>query len=168
MRVFGFVFLYLFFFFFQAEDGIRDFHVTGVQTCALPILCGSRWTQVTSSTPTVGSKKHWLPGGVPMNYHRRQTLRKKSRRLKSSSVACSNCRNSRRKKQSARDRFAHHDPSACRMSRSVKNHQAWSRTTIASLRSHSFFASAISVPSLRHAVSLQSAKYAPVTPSTCG
>src|SRR5690606_39981420 len=28
-------------FFFQAEDGIRDFHVTGVQTCALPIL-GSR------------------------------------------------------------------------------------------------------------------------------
>src|SRR5690606_39286685 len=29
--------LYGFFFFFQAEDGIRDFHVTGVQTCALPI-----------------------------------------------------------------------------------------------------------------------------------
>src|SRR5690606_40985737 len=25
-------------FFLQAEDGIRDFHVTGVQTCALPIL----------------------------------------------------------------------------------------------------------------------------------
>src|SRR5256885_13131971 len=27
----------LFFFFFQAEDGIRDYKVTGVQTCALPI-----------------------------------------------------------------------------------------------------------------------------------
>src|SRR5207253_5400849 len=27
----------LVFFFFQAEDGIRDGHVTGVQTCALPI-----------------------------------------------------------------------------------------------------------------------------------
>src|SRR5690606_7818430 len=26
--------------FFQAEDGIRDFHVTGVQTCALPIFAG--------------------------------------------------------------------------------------------------------------------------------
>src|SRR2546430_10333543 len=26
------------FFFFQAEDGIRDLTVTGVQTCALPIL----------------------------------------------------------------------------------------------------------------------------------
>src|SRR5256885_4032656 len=29
------------FFFFQAEDGIRDYKVTGVQTCALPI-CGDR------------------------------------------------------------------------------------------------------------------------------
>src|SRR5256885_1166278 len=28
----------LVFFFFQAEDGIRDYKVTGVQTCALPIL----------------------------------------------------------------------------------------------------------------------------------
>src|SRR3712207_7547778 len=27
----------MFFFFFQAEDGIRDISVTGVQTCALPI-----------------------------------------------------------------------------------------------------------------------------------
>src|SRR5207253_7915095 len=31
-------FCVFFFFFFQAEDGIRDGHVTGVQTCALPIL----------------------------------------------------------------------------------------------------------------------------------
>src|SRR6266403_5218287 len=29
--------MYRFFFFFQAEDGIRDLYVTGVQTCALPI-----------------------------------------------------------------------------------------------------------------------------------
>src|SRR5690606_40725344 len=35
------------FFFFQAEDGIRDFHVTGVQTCALPIL---RFTDANGST----------------------------------------------------------------------------------------------------------------------
>src|SRR5687767_15451213 len=39
--------LFVFFFFFQAEDGIRDKLVTGVQTCALPIstqvtvCCGS-------------------------------------------------------------------------------------------------------------------------------
>src|SRR5690349_23319105 len=31
------VLAFLFFFFFQAEDGIRDLYVTGVQTCALPI-----------------------------------------------------------------------------------------------------------------------------------
>src|SRR5215471_17486598 len=30
-------FFFFFFFFFQAEDGIRDLYVTGVQTCALPI-----------------------------------------------------------------------------------------------------------------------------------
>src|SRR5690606_41188827 len=30
-------FIIILLFFFQAEDGIRDFHVTGVQTCALPI-----------------------------------------------------------------------------------------------------------------------------------
>src|SRR5205807_5611186 len=37
-------------FFFQAEDGIRDYKVTGVQTCALPILADysgldRRWTR---------------------------------------------------------------------------------------------------------------------------
>src|SRR5688572_30872217 len=31
------LFFVFFFFFFQAEDGIRDLTVTGVQTCALPI-----------------------------------------------------------------------------------------------------------------------------------
>ena len=33
------------FFFFQAEDGIRDYKVTGVQTCALPIcsLTENHW-----------------------------------------------------------------------------------------------------------------------------
>src|SRR5256885_6045084 len=32
-----------FFFFFQAEDGIRDYKVTGVQTCALPIFDHFQW-----------------------------------------------------------------------------------------------------------------------------
>ena len=32
-----FLFCFFCFFFFQAEDGIRDIGVTGVQTCALPI-----------------------------------------------------------------------------------------------------------------------------------
>src|SRR5256885_7150058 len=34
----------MFFFFFQAEDGIRDYKVTGVQTCALPISIGGEGT----------------------------------------------------------------------------------------------------------------------------
>src|SRR5699024_6545371 len=35
---FYYVSIVIFIFFFQAEDGIRDRNVTGVQTCALPIL----------------------------------------------------------------------------------------------------------------------------------
>src|SRR5438309_8683308 len=42
--------LVIFFFFFQAEDGIRDGTVTGVQTCALPILADHR-SQPTGQTP---------------------------------------------------------------------------------------------------------------------
>src|SRR5437762_3887870 len=37
---FNYCFSFFFFFFFQAEDGIRDTSVTGVQTCALPIYFG--------------------------------------------------------------------------------------------------------------------------------
>src|SRR5699024_11356672 len=57
--------------FFQAEDGIRDRNVTGVQTCALPILTpaiawrrgkgGSR-TRAASARPCAGSGR--VPGGV--------------------------------------------------------------------------------------------------------
>src|SRR5688572_31649273 len=37
--------MFFFFFFFQAEDGIRDLTVTGVQTCALPIWLRARGGQ---------------------------------------------------------------------------------------------------------------------------
>src|SRR5690606_39400326 len=43
-----------FFFFFQAEDGIRDFHVTGVQTCALPISALSSG-EFSAATACVGA-----------------------------------------------------------------------------------------------------------------
>src|SRR5690625_5890009 len=53
-----------FFFFFQAEDGIRDGHVTGVQTCALPILDSMRtpvtaptWPRSTSSPSTTAERR---------------------------------------------------------------------------------------------------------------
>src|SRR5438445_6977976 len=44
-----------FFFFFQAEDGIRDIGVTGVQTCALPILASA--PSVTVRTRPVNSPR---------------------------------------------------------------------------------------------------------------
>src|SRR5437870_13295188 len=44
------------FFFFQAEDGIRDGHVTGVQTCALPIC----------STPQTGESVTLYDGATSL------------------------------------------------------------------------------------------------------
>src|SRR2546427_1044563 len=47
------------FFFFQAEDGIRDLTVTGVQTCALPI---SPWARPACSCPAAWSRwTSWRP-----------------------------------------------------------------------------------------------------------
>src|SRR5690625_840139 len=43
------------YFFFQAEDGIRDGHVTGVQTCALPILTNSHYRSAGSTQPPSGT-----------------------------------------------------------------------------------------------------------------
>src|SRR6266568_4949530 len=56
----------IFFFFFQAEDGIRDGTVTGVQTCALPIshLClGPGWSTV-ANTPFRRHKTWVHEGGI--------------------------------------------------------------------------------------------------------
>src|SRR6266496_804794 len=45
----------IFFFFFQAEDGIRDLYVTGVQTCALPIFgCGTGQSRQIYADRTAG------------------------------------------------------------------------------------------------------------------
>src|SRR5256885_12582482 len=41
-------------FFFQAEDGIRDYKVTGVQTCALPILERAPGHEQRPGVPPVG------------------------------------------------------------------------------------------------------------------
>src|SRR5690606_13653135 len=43
-------------FFFQAEDGIRDFHVTGVQTCALPIC----FVSLEAAVERLGDAEHWV------------------------------------------------------------------------------------------------------------
>src|SRR5271169_6177869 len=44
-----------FFFFFQAEDGIRDATVTGVQTCALPIVRGNEAGDGRDDTDAIGA-----------------------------------------------------------------------------------------------------------------
>src|SRR2546427_7648213 len=63
------------FFFFQAEDGIRDLTVTGVQTCALPISTGREfWVSIVavsgrlSTVPsfTMSWTTYW-PGRSTMN-----------------------------------------------------------------------------------------------------
>ena len=67
MTVFFFVF---FCFFFQAEDGIRDTSVTGVQTCALPIEgwryseIGNEVTVVGGGTPSTKNADFWEGGHI--------------------------------------------------------------------------------------------------------
>src|SRR5687768_18244484 len=64
------------FFFFQAEDGIRDVAVTGVQTCALPIFtrglaallllagCGPATPPVAATPPPVATPAPLPPGVI--------------------------------------------------------------------------------------------------------
>src|SRR2546426_12832518 len=74
------------FFFFQAEDGIRDYKVTGVQTCALPISCAWAlrstslrpwWERRSSMTCSTGgggwngsASRGGYVGGARQNRHR--------------------------------------------------------------------------------------------------
>src|SRR5439155_2204499 len=54
-------------FFFQAEDGIRDGHVTGVQTCALPICQGAVVAEQRRLPPVLETLLGWLaPLGQPV------------------------------------------------------------------------------------------------------
>src|SRR3712207_9070813 len=81
------------FVFFQAEDGIRDIGVTGVQTCALPIFTFYHYPEV----ETVHTSYHWVavPQGTGFakdseTYHRRQIGRASCReRVQISVVAVS-------------------------------------------------------------------------------
>src|SRR2546426_1638323 len=64
------------FFFFQAEDGIRDYKVTGVQTCALPISMPPRmWTHLSRIRGGIGLRG---PGETQLETDRRAIRRKLS------------------------------------------------------------------------------------------
>src|SRR5690349_24700602 len=62
----------LVFFFFQAEDGIRDLYVTGVQTCALPIWKARRRGDRAATAPLP-------PGGPAARSARRRSIRRRAR-----------------------------------------------------------------------------------------
>src|SRR5438270_4879600 len=76
------VWQFLFFFFFQAEDGIRDLTVTGVQTCALPIS-GPRGAAPVRGVPPGAPGLSAADGGgvgvrLPRRHHDRLRLRQRS------------------------------------------------------------------------------------------
>src|SRR5215475_15369621 len=51
-----------FFFFFQAEDGIRDFHVTGVQTCASDLAVGLAYSSILFNNRALAAEVGVLEG----------------------------------------------------------------------------------------------------------
>src|SRR2546429_6641384 len=67
----------VFFFFFQAEDGIRDVAVTGVQTCALPIFAMAIATQ--SSEPPMRDAAHLISDEAARLYDAMHGDRKSTR-----------------------------------------------------------------------------------------
>src|SRR5690606_40904799 len=52
------------------EDGIRDFHVTGVQTCALPILNEHNWYGILSNLTHRLSDNFTFTGGLDARYYK--------------------------------------------------------------------------------------------------
>src|SRR6266581_7852814 len=84
-----------FFFFFQAEDGIRDGRVTGVQTCALPISAGppcwppwpTVWPPPACTRSPVGSEERRVGKSVDLG-GRRIIKKKKTKFAEKVSSAC--------------------------------------------------------------------------------
>src|SRR5207248_4228861 len=66
------IYLFIFFFFFQAEDGIRDRTVTGVQTCALPIFKPFAFSELLARVHSLLRR--------PPNHHQ-EVLRSEERRV---------------------------------------------------------------------------------------
>src|SRR5258708_19700382 len=80
------------FFFFQAEDGIRDDLVTGVQTCALPISSPCRRRRQVKSAPS-GPNRVWAgsrhrPMPLPCEQDRKSTRLNSSHQIISYAVFC--------------------------------------------------------------------------------
>src|SRR5258708_32074373 len=82
-------------FFFQAEDGIRDDLVTGVQTCALPI-CPAAWAAswtcmrafMRATQALASSSKAAWPAAWPSSQDRKSTRLNSSHQIISYAVFC--------------------------------------------------------------------------------
>src|SRR5205807_5860173 len=77
---------FFFFFFFQAEDGIRDYKVTGVQTCALPISAAGRPEARPGRRPragprAAGGRRRPGPAGAGRTARPRRCRRSEERRV---------------------------------------------------------------------------------------
>src|SRR5690349_23230074 len=95
------MYMFALYFFFQAEDGIRDLYVTGVQTCALPISAATlaRVIQNSNARDVIGISA--FPTSLPF-YLRRAIPRSEERRVGKEcrsrwspcqySIRCRNCR----------------------------------------------------------------------------
>src|SRR5699024_12195918 len=78
---------------FQAEDGIRDRNVTGVQTCALPILTEPRASTSAPARSWTGSSSDWAgptrkPIWPPAPCCPRQPIRSPTAGARHSSTGC--------------------------------------------------------------------------------
>src|SRR5437762_13539555 len=101
-----------FFFFFQAEDGIRDTSVTGVQTCALPILtqrgvppfrpCCAAPTRL--SKPNEAGKQRRSPDTIRTESRREIRERSEERRVGKECRARRRTKQIKKKKEEMEDR----------------------------------------------------------------
>src|SRR2546427_1235384 len=96
--MYGLLMVVVFFFFFQAEDGIRDLTVTGVQTCALPICFlatpGARSRESCSRNPCAAGITSKLASRRPFAEHQPAKVARSGGRFSMSLVSWA-CRNAR-------------------------------------------------------------------------
>src|SRR5690606_39542113 len=118
------------FFFFQAEDGIRDFHVTGVQTCALPIF---------SSPPSTASELTITTGKGCRRITSASIVRPSIRGISRSSVTTWGRKNSilfkpsRPSRATATTLIAGSDSNICLINWRINAESSTTRTVIATL-----------------------------------
>src|SRR5258708_17949295 len=100
-------------FFFQAEDGIRDDLVTGVQTCALPIwpetptMMMVSHSELTNSSSIISEKFSNIAQSLVETIDRKSTRLNSSHQIISYAVFCLKKKNNKRQKHTTPKTYAH-------------------------------------------------------------